>query len=1440
MSTPEYLDLQRTFIEIDPADTEEHDVSGEGRIGWREVLARRASVIRAPANFGKTTEMVEQARRMREQGQHAIFVALRRVRSRGGFEAAVSDTGDDYESFKDWQAATTSPMTVFLDSLDEASPGNDDDLTYWLRQVTAAVNWPANDVRWVISTRPALLTAKVVSDLQRLFGRGKTVTPASTASDQTSPNDAAMDAVFRERVTDPEALAVFRMTELDRNQSIRYLSERLGIDRAPELIALASRRGLGTLVENPGGLATLAEIDLLTRPPESLTEIFERLESSIARKLAADRRIKDAGNEGVELVTESVRRLAAASQLCQLPNIELPQEGLLPSADAISARLIVGSRISEAVLQVLLGAHGFSDVGHHQVKIFPNELPPYLAACHLSGLAKSPELAYRLVAALSWQAPTGESGVDRRLLPVMGWLATLNPHCRAEILKIDPQALAFFGDLRNRSVAPPDAERALRDSVSAIARSNDWPGRGQFRLTSEHYWQAGSTRTLSVILELFHEHGGSNVARDVLLDIAAYSGSDVLRDLVMSSHRGDYHSLLRSTMDADYILELGREEDLEGLAGALLLSAHTPESFASRVVATLGWTYLNARDVVIVLGRYLERGRSAFHLTGDVKEVLVPAASDQQLYWLVRGLVMKASQVRGRQGRRNPSTHMTNERFVEFSAELLAILLRRQHAPTADKLAILCLILFRAIRDAHHGSADVRELKGALKERADVRQAYFAMLVRWAAGTKGDLWQLVYGYGSICVPTDDDVSTLGSEPLRRLVREETARIERMAGQAPRTPQPKDRLQLADTAKAALQASIEAIRSGAALNEFAWLAGWLLHTTRRSRYGEVDFKQLEDRAGHAMAGAVREGLGHFWRSQPPRFKEDEPNSTYHLTAAGLQALHLELGEGKNLPPLSENEVRQAIRYAAFEINGFPKWFWALVRAHEDIAGDELEGLAKAASAGAVSREHAGNLFSALDQAPERIRERLAPLAWQILEGEESDRRGFIVDKMLTATAVAPDAASQTEFEALAWKRVSEPFMGAAAASPQDHATRAEAVSQATVWGSHWLRRHPRSFVERMQGWTAEDAGAAKAFVYALAMELGRDRGALLSGIATETHDGVDALGALYVIALDVVRPTDDAQHADGEVYAIGGRESAQDFRDAFVPAIAEARTQRAYDVLEWLKLKLGDKQRPYFRRVQYHMREAQFARPPLDQRAFEKFERDFEAGITGRVSFDLAVQNALVAVKYDIEHGEHSLRRFFSAVELRALKTDKSGLALESDFQQLLASELKHHARGEFVVQREPETAEHNRRDVHCAKESLDLTASIELKMSERWTLPEYFEALEQQLVGQYMRQRNANTGFLVIVLQRKRTWRCPGTRRALSFDDLVKALQSRADALMRDDSSKFLRVIGINAIQPKNFREARAKRVPSGAASGTRARRASRAKKIGNAKTRAS
>ena len=94
-------------------------------------------------------------------------------------------------------------------------------------------------------------------------------------------------------------------------------------------------------------------------------------------------------------------------------------------------------------------------------------------------------------------------------------------------------------------------------------------------------------------------------------------------------------------------------------------------------------------------------------------------------------------------------------------------------------------------------------------------------------------------------------------------------------------------------------------------------------------------------------------------------------------------------------------------------------------------------------------------------------------------------------------------------------------------------------------------------------------------------------------------------------------------------------------------------------------------------------------------------------------------------------------------------------------------------------------------------------------------MDKYEEALEKQLVGQYMRHRKATTGFLVIVLQEEgRTWNDPKTGRRLDFKGLLAMLSEKALRLESRDRSRYLRVIGIDTTKPENFRGA-AKKPPA-------------------------
>jgi hypothetical protein len=1397
-----YLALGRRFVERQTYnDVELHTAKVWGKlVGWEKVLGNRCCVVVAPANFGKTTEMEHQAIQMRAEGHAAVFVALRRLADRTTL--ARSLTGDELEAYRNWQASPGSPLTVFVDSLDEAAAGRKDNIEYLLGDVATELGWPNESVRWVISTRPAVLTAEVFQKLTALL----TKKPSKTRS---APGKKSESEASASDSPEQEKLPLFSMAPLERGQAAAYLAGRHPELEAKQLMELAAERGLGGFMESPGGLDILARIDLVSNPPTSLTEVFERVATAIEMKIGDDPRLEDAGRPAPDALTTAAQRLAAACQVCQRVNIEMSSSSLDVPTNAISARRLVASQLNEAATRQLLTSQLFIDAGFSQVKVYPDELLPFLAAKRLAGLVESSDQAERLLENFTWEATSGEQGVQRAYLPMMGWLATLNSHCREVILRKDPQALAFFGDLRNPLVPADAAREALTNSIERMVLIGDQPGRGMFTLTSENYWQAGPKHMAATIGQLYKQHHADYWARDVLTDIATACKLEELRSPVLRLHGRRFSRVLTERQDVAYLVSLGKPEDLHALASAAIASTTLRDSVASFLLHELGWAYFSPRDVAVLADDQLSEGQGAMHIGYTLaSSAFLSSATDDQLFQLSRGLVIrlaKAPNARTRRGYRE------KQRYAEAVAPVLEALVLRSPASKLAAIARLYSVFHRVTDSEWLQSDETRSLAGTVSRSSALRRELLTSITRRGLGDD-DLLVAVVGYARVTDFLEADVVAVANAQLSRVYAAWKARTAAAAAAEPPTPPKKVRepmLKVNAKSKAQLKKVLPSVSNGTEESALAWIARWLLQTNPHSRYGDINFEAFERAAGAEIADAARKGMSRLWRDQPPRFREETPNSTFHIAAAGLQGLHLEFGDGTHLPKLTDDEVRRALRYGLIEINGYPKWFWPLVEAHPKVGIAELVAITQEAGNGASSREHAEELLGAVPEAPTFVREALAGLAWTHLTTVKPTRE-HLVNRLLSAALSVPGKVPQRDFERIALQKITSAWETPLPDEPDTPLQ--EQRSEALTWASRWLSSAPMRFRNAVNAWGPRDALAVKGFLFDLAADFGRDREGVAAAVAKGSGLGVMALEDLFLWTHWAVDPALDPEHPSGVTYSPDRRDHAAQFRSSLISAIAQANSQAAYDALGRIRdaMPPGDNYIDYTRRAQFELRERQLTREPLAQVRYDQFERDFRGEVTGTTSFAMAVQADLHAVRYDIERGDHSLRSFFSEVDFKHINTpgapgEKAGLALEVHFQRLLASELNHHARRRYSITMEPHTAESKRRDVYCSKG--DWGASIELKMSERWTLEEYLVALEDQLVGQYMRNNKATIGFLVVVLQRDRRWTDPTTgKKTLTFADVLNALSRKAQALEAADRSRYLRVIGIDATKPADFR----------------------------------
>ncbi|ONB94511.1 hypothetical protein [Burkholderia pseudomallei] len=1431
----DYLDLDRHFgllTDYTPEELFASNALGK-RLGWEQVLQGSFSVIIGRANFGKTTELKARAKAQRAQGKWSVFVALNKVLAQDDFSEALDV--DDEQAYKAWQASSTGELTLFVDSLDEASLSREDGLRLALRRVARAVNWPDSSIRWVLSSRPAVLTPEVLAMLQEelraslyLGEESEGESPAG-ASDEPPLSESDVlgdigsvgaDSTVVNRPAKQEYLKVYSLLPLGDHAAARYLSECLTVDDPKAMLDAARQYGLGGLCEGPGGLDILAYIDPASKPPSNLTEVFERMVEGVQQQQRADPRERRIEGLSPTSLDDGIQKLASASVVCQLPNIELSTDALRIRDGVLSARLIVASVLSENSLNYLLGSRLFIDSGHHQVKVYPDELLPYLAAKRLASLVKSPEHATRLLTNLTWSASTGECGVYSAYLPLAGWLATLSTHCRHELTKIEPQAVAFFGDLRNPNISLSEANAVLEGAIERLVDGGDSLGRRLFRLTAENYWQAGKEGIEPTLLALFEKHGGDFHARDALLDIASHAKLDVLREAVLRTHGGDYSKLIEQAIDLLYILSLGHDDDASGLSRAMLATPQLPELTVSRLLSGLGWRFLGARSIADVVARQFIAGRGGFHISWAITRDLAESADSHQLYALTRALLLRlVAKVK----RKGPGVGFYGpaQNFVELLTELLAVVVKRGHSP-ACRVAKLCLVLNRFIDKNHYGNADSQDLRSALEQNTDVRRHLLRGLIHPTDRTQNGIYQAVFVNCRFCPAEEGDGNALGDPGLTQLLEE----MKTWTTSAPRRPlaRREREQELDQESKKRLQAIAAGIRDGSEEGALAWVGAWLSRTTQLARYGECNFSVFEREAGEELSAAVRSGLSILWRSKDPTWDEAQPNSTHYITVAGLQGLFLDLGDGASLPALSEEEVRRAIRYAQFEINGFPKWFWPVVRKNEGIALKEFDSILNSAGVGPVSADKAELLMRQLDDAPDGVKRGLARTVWDFIM-KNPQVLEYTSESALKVAASEAGAIDRATFEAEAQSRMLAaygeklPVLDEAPPATDEATAKARQVleakgnemrrqrSNAVVWGAFWLSHYPATFGQAWESWQAGDCRAAEEFMFDLAAHLGEDRHGRLNQLAASGSDGLNALMKLYEWVRSVVSEDEDQSHDDGQVYAVNARDHAQSLRNALIPAVAHARSEEAYSILELLRLKAPRHRAKYLRHVQFTLREEQAARMPVQQAHYAKFEADFAPPVSEHQSFAMAVHNDLLAIKSQIENGEFSLRRFFNGVNFKHIKSDSEGLALEEDFQMLLGSELNHACANRYTVSLEPILPNSTRRDVLCQVASY--RATVELKMSERWTLNDYLESLEEQLKGQYMQAPNSKIGFFVVVLQRaNRRWDGPGGKR-IGFQDVLDILQQKARDLAIKDPTLYLRVIGIDATPRENFRIAK-------------------------------
>ncbi|MDD2870144.1 hypothetical protein [Neomegalonema sp.] len=517
----------------------------------------------------------------------------------------------------------------------------------------------------------------------------------------------------------------------------------------------------------------------------------------------------------------------------------------------------------------------------------------------------------------------------------------------------------------------------------------------------------------------------------------------------------------------------------------------------------------------------------------------------------------------------------------------------------------------------------------------------------------------------------------------------------------------------------------------------------------TRWANGNWRGLIEVFGESVAEAYRDAAMAHWRDfTPPLVSEGhEKDGVPEVLIFGLSGLEMEAAEIEGFPAhLSDEELRLALRYAIWELNGFPIWCETAYRDRPEIVAEAfLTELHWDLRQDKVEPRILHDLVYYAPWLHERIAEEI--LGW--LETNEARD----VETLRYLLSIASRHPDETRLTALAKNKV---------------ATSATLAEQAQ-WFALWVDRDAQSSIPELENWLEapppEDASlAAQHFITSL---LGSRRGAGFARV--RSYRTAEKLKRLYLLMHQHIRAEEDIDRLGKGVYTPELRDGAQDGRNALFNLMTElsgkatwvalrelAETHPIPDLRSWMALQA-------FRRAEKD--------GDLDLWSAQQV-REFETSqtltpVTHRQLFELTVDR-LLDMKAWLEDGDDSPYRTWARPED------------ETEMRNLVAGRLKDKAMGRYVCAQENELPNGQRPDIWMQSPQASAPVPIELKLlDQRWSGPSLCERLRNQLAGDYLRDKGTRSGVMLLVWQgrgEQGRWTIDGCRE--SVETLESALQN--------------------------------------------------------------
>lgn len=327
-----------------------------------------------------------------------------------------------------------------------------------------------------------------------------------------------------------------------------------------------------------------------------------------------------------------------------------------------------------------------------------------------------------------------------------------------------------------------------------------------------------------------------------------------------------------------------------------------------------------------------------------------------------------------------------------------------------------------------------------------------------------------------------------------------------------------------------------------------------HLMEHIRADKGQYKRSEGGNWHALipefgkevAEAYRDAATAFWREYNPitRSEGAPPNSIPVAVIFGLAGLEIELQSENAIARLTDGEAQAALRYALWELNGFPHWFELLCQLHPAAVANVLHREVQWELLKSAPEQNAHSVLHDLVYHAAGLHGALAPVIYDWVSSHQVvDQDCLNYCRLIMSAGDLPAA----DIAQLAATKIDDPSTPAPLA-PVWHAIR--------VHADPYLALSPlkRAFSLRS---ASKAARFGEAFSVAL---LGGRRQMVKSAGRFEKPS---LLKELYMLVHRAVRVKHDLNRANNGVYSPTLRDDAQDARERLFGLLSELPQETTY-------------------------------------------------------------------------------------------------------------------------------------------------------------------------------------------------------------------------------------------------------------------------------------